>query len=63
MVETVRARMVDTVRPMLLDLVRNWPEYQKQFEMLREKVLEKDRMIELLGELRELFLQGIIFND
>jgi hypothetical protein len=51
------------VRTMMVDFVRNWPEYKKQLEMLRKKVFDKERIMEILNELREPFWQGIVFNN
>jgi hypothetical protein len=60
--ETVRTKMVDCVRTMMVDFVQNWPEYKRQLEMLRKKFYDKDRIMEILEELREPFWRGIVFN-
>jgi hypothetical protein len=44
----------------VVDTVRTWPEYEKLLEIIREKVFDVDRIIEIL---RELYLRGNVFND
>jgi hypothetical protein len=50
------------VRIMMVDFVRDWPEYKTHLEMLRKKFLNKERIMELLEELREPFWRGMVFN-
>ena len=44
----------------LVDTVRTWPEYLELVEIVRGKVVDVDRIIELL---RKLYWRGNIFND
>ena len=44
----------------VVDTVRSWPEYYELLEIIREKVIDVDRIIEVI---RELYLRGNIFKD
>jgi hypothetical protein len=44
----------------MVDTVRTWPEYKKLLEILQEKVVDVDRIMELF---RELYWQGNVFTD
>jgi len=44
----------------MVDTVRSWPEYHELLEIVGEKVVDVDRIIELI---RKLYLRGNIFND
>jgi hypothetical protein len=44
----------------MVDTVQSWPEYHELLEIVQEKVVDVDRIIELI---RKLYLRGNIFND
>jgi len=44
----------------MVNTVRAWPEYNELLEILREKVVDVDRIIELLTKLS---WRGNVFND
>jgi len=44
----------------MVDTVRTWPEYYELLEIIREKVVDVDRIIELI---RKLYLRGNILKD
>ena len=47
----------------MVDTVRAWPEYNKVLEIVREKDLHVDSLIEILRILYGPFLRGNVFND
>jgi len=44
----------------MVDTVRTWPEYHELLEIVREKVVDVDHIIELF---KKLYWRGNIFND
>jgi hypothetical protein len=44
----------------MVNTVRAWPEYNELLEILREKVVDVDRIFELL---RKLSMRGNVFNE
>jgi len=44
----------------MVDTVRTWPEYNKLHQMLRDKDVDMDRIMELF---RELYWRGNVFTD
>ena len=53
-------RMHYSIPQEMLDTLRSWPEYHELLEILQEKVVDVDQIVELF---MKLYWRGNVFND